>query len=211
MKSPLPYIYDFLTFVFDHNESRTYIRSVILFGSVATGEYDEKSDVDLFIDVPEDAAAKVERIVRESEKRFYQIAERKWAVMGVQLPIRCIVGSLDSYVWKEVKSDIISTGLSLYGKYRGVKEGLDHCSLFSYDLSKISNKKKVSFIRSLFGYSQKRGSREYRTEGYLKDLGGSKLGRNALLIPVEKSRALQKFFSSYAITPEIREVWVARG
>ncbi len=209
MKSPFPYVYDFLTFVFDDKESRKYIKNVILFGSVATGEYDEESDIDLFVDViSENRISDVEKIIRESEKRFYVMVEKKWAVMGMKMPIKCIVGCLDSYTWKEIKSDIISTGISLYGKYTGTKEGLRHFSLFSYGLSKLDNRKKVLFIRRLFGYSQKRKSKEYTTEGYLKEIGGVKLGKNFLLIPVEKSRDMQKFFASFKLTPEIREAWV---
>ena len=74
----------------------------------------------------------------------------------------------------------------------------------------MDNKKKVLLIRKLFGYSQKRNSKEYSTEGYLKELGGIKIGRNSLLIPVEKSRNLQKFFVSFKVTPEIREVWMRK-
>ncbi len=209
MKNLFPYIYDFLTFVFDSSEARKYIKNVILFGSVATGEHDEKSDIDLFVDVnSESNIKKVEKILRDSEKRFYAVVEKKWAVIGIEIPIKPIVGCLGSYTWKELKADIISTGISLYGKYAGIKEGLQHFALFSYDLSKLSNKNKVLFIRKLFGYSQKRNSKKYTTEGYLREAGGVKIGKNSIFIPVEKSRDMQKFFISFKITPEIREVWM---
>ena len=209
MRDPFPYIYDFMTFVFDNPESRKHIKSVILFGSVATGEHDEKSDIDLFVDViSESQISAVEKTMKESEKRFYPSVEKKWAVIGMEMPIRYIVGCLDSYTWKGIKSDIISAGITLYGKYEGVKEGLRHYSMFSYDISKLDNKKKVLILRKLFGYSQRRNSKTYRTEGYLKEIGGMRIGRNCLLVMPEKSRNLQKFFTSFRITPEIREVWV---
>lgn len=212
MKDPLPYLYDFLTFVFDDKESRKYIKNIILFGSVATGEYDEKSDIDLFVDVTSEAViSKIEKIMRDSEKRFYAVVKKKWALMGIEMPIKFIIGSIDSYMWKEIKSDIISTGISLYGKYAGIKTGLKHFALFSYSLSKLNNKNKVLFIRKLFGYSQRKKSKQYIAHGYMNQIGGIKIGKNSLLIPIEKSRDAQKFFTSFRLTPEIREIWINEG
>jgi len=209
MKNLLPYIYDFLGFVFDSGESKKYIKNIILFGSVATGEYDKQSDIDLFVEVNSDAVSgKVEEIMKEADKRFSTIVEKKWALLGIEMPIRYIVGNLKTYKWKELKSEIISTGVSLYGKYVDVKEGLRHFSLFSYDLSKLNNRKKALFIRKFSGYSQKRKGKTYNTPGYLNEIGGFKTGKNAVLVPIEKSGETHKFFISFGITPEIREVWV---
>lgn len=209
MKNLLPYIYDFLGIVFDNQESKKYIKNIILFGSVATGEYDKKSDIDLFVEVnSETVSDKVEEIMKEAEKRFSLIAEKKWAIIGIEMPIRYIVGSLRTYRWKELKSEIISTGIGLYGKYVDIKEGLRHFSLFSYDPSKLNSRKKALFIRKFSGYSQKRNGKTYSTPGYLNEVGSFKTGKNAILVPIEKSGEVHKFFISFGITPEIREVWV---
>ncbi len=209
MKNLLPYIYDFLEMVFDSHESRRYIRNAILFGSVATGEYDKESDIDLFIDVTsEDAIDRVEKIMKEAEKRFYSVAEKKWSLLGIEVPIKYIVGCLETYRWKEIKSEIISSGLNLYGKYVGIKDDLRHFSLFSFDLSELDNRKKVMFHRKLFGYSQKRKGKKYSTTGFMKDLGGIRLGRGAILCPIEKSHDMQRFFISFKVRTEIREAWI---
>jgi hypothetical protein len=42
----------------------------------------------------------------------------------------------------------------------------------------------------------------------VKEIGGKKIGRNSILIPVEKSRDAQKFFTLFKVTPEIMEVWL---
>lgn len=209
MKNLIPYIYDFLGFVFDDEESKKCIKNIILFGSVATGEYDKQSDIDLFIEPTSDAVSgKVEQIAKEADNRFSTLVEKKWSLIGVELPIRYIIGNLGSYRWKELKSEIISTGITLYGKYVGVKDGLKHFSIFSYDLSKLSNKKKALFIRQFSGYSQKRKGKKYSSAGYLNEIGGVKIGRGAVLVPIEKSGEAHKFFTSFGITPEIREIWV---
>ncbi|MBI2675802.1 MAG: nucleotidyltransferase domain-containing protein [Candidatus Aenigmarchaeota archaeon] len=209
MKDPLPYVYNFLEIVFSNTEARRYIKNAILFGSVATGEYDKESDIDVFIDVSsEEVITKAESIIKDAEKRFYAIVEKKWSLMGMEMPIKCIVGSLGTYRWQAIRNEIISTGISLYGKYSGIKEGLRHFSLFSYDMSELSGRDKSLFVRRLFGYSQKRKGKEYRTAGYLQEAGGLKIGKNAILCPIEKSRELQKLFVSFRLTPEIREIWV---
>lgn len=209
MKNCFPYIYDFLEIAFDSPEIKKSIRSIILFGSVATGDYDKESDIDIFVDVAsEDAVGMVEAAFKEAEKRFYAVVEKRWSLLGMEMPIKYIVGLLDSYMWEEIKSEVISTGITLYGKYAGVKGGLKHFSLFSYDMSKLDNRKKASFIRNFFGYAQKRGKKVYKKTGYLQEIGGSKLGKNCVLIPIEKSRDVQKFFTSVKLTPEIREIWI---
>ncbi len=209
MKNLFPYTYDFLSFVFDSLEARKYIKAVILFGSVATGEHDKESDIDLFIDVAsEELVEPVERLLKEAEKEFYHVVEKKWRLMGIETPIKSIVGSLETYRWKELKSEIISTGITLYGKYQGIKKGLKHFTIFSYGLSGLNQNKRVSFIRKCFGYSQKQNKKEYLHSGYLKEIGGARLGKNSILVPIDKTKDFHRFLLSFKITPEIREVWV---
>ena len=203
----IPYVYDFISLLFDSPDAKKYIKNIILFGSGATGEADKQSDIDLFINVSESAAGKIELIAKDAEKRFYLSVEKKWSSLGINLPIKYIIADLDTYRWKEIKSEIISTGIVLYGKYEGIKEGLSHYALFNYSINKLEQKKKMKFIRTFWGYRLKKGEKIYEKKGLIAEIGGIRLD-SSILIPVEKSREIQKAMIGFKVTPEIREVWI---
>ena len=203
----IPYVYDFISLLFDSPDAKKYIKNIILFGSGATGEADKQSDIDLFINTAESAAGKIELIAKDAEKRFYLSVEKKWSSLGINLPIKYIIADLDTYRWKEIKSEIISTGIVLYGKYEGIKEGLSHYALFNYSINKLEQKKKMKFIRTFWGYRLKKGKKIYEKKGLIAEIGGIRLD-SSILIPVEKSREIQKAMIGFKVTPEIREVWI---
>ena len=96
----------------------------------------------------------------------------------------------------------------LYGKFEAWQDGLEHFALFSYSLSKTPQKRKMRLLRSLFGYSTRMGRKVYRQSGLIGKIGGTKLGSNSILVPVGKSKDVQKAFIAHGVTPEIREVWI---
>ena len=203
----IPYVYDFVSLLFDSPDAKKYIKNIILFGSAATGEADKQSDIDLFINTTESTAEKIELIAKDAEKRFYLSVEKKWSFLGINLPIKYIIADLDTYRWKEIKSEIISTGIVLYGKYEGIKEGLNHYALFNYSINKLEQKKKMKFIRTFFGYRLRKRSKIYERKGLIAGIGGIRLD-SSILVPVEKSREVQKAMIGFKVTPEIREVWI---
>ncbi|MCD6591195.1 MAG: nucleotidyltransferase domain-containing protein [Candidatus Aenigmarchaeota archaeon] len=202
-----PYIFDYLSILFEDEEIKKSVRRIILFGSVARGDFDRKSDVDIFVDVPETSRGKIEKLVRKAEKRFYSISSRKWELMGVEFPISSIIGDLNAPRWKELKNDIIASGITLYGKYEELPKGLEHYVLFNYSLSPLTQNRKMKLLRRLFGYAIRKGKTVYRQMGVLEKIGGKKLSSNTILIPAEKAREIQKFFTSFGVTPEMKEVW----
>lgn len=205
----LPYIYDYISILFEDENMRKSVRRIILFGSVARGEFDEESDIDIFIEIPSGVKTKrFENLVKNSEKRFYSMSGKKWELMGMELPISSLVGNLEDPGWRELKTEIISTGITLYGKFESLPKNLKHYALFSYNMSDIPQNRKMKFLRALFGYATKKEKTEYKQSGILEEIGGKKLGPNTILIPIEKSRNVQKIFNSFGITPEIREVWI---
>src|SRR3989338_2103066 len=82
---------------------------VILFGSVATGEADTESDVDVFVE------ADNERNIYSMKRLFERTHGEKWRLKGISNPLSVRVGSLDK--WPEIKRSIQSYGIMLYGKY----------------------------------------------------------------------------------------------
>jgi len=203
-----PYLFDYISILFESKEAKNQIRGIILFGSAAAGEHDKDSDIDLFIDVPKGRAKTAEKTVREAEKRFHAASAGGWSLRGITLPIKTIVGDLNDSRWKDLKSEMLGTGITLYRKFEELPEKLRHLSLFTYSLNSLAQKEKMRLLRKLFGYKSSKEGKEYIQEGVVAGIGGKKLSSNSLLIPVEKSREIQKLFTSFSVTPEIREVWL---
>lgn len=204
MSELLSYTYDFISLLFEYEEARKNIRKIILFGSVASGNYDEKSDIDLFIDT---RSEEVEQKVEEAKKRFGSRIDEKWSLKGIKNPVSCIVGDLDDDHWSDLREDIISNGITIYGKYKELPEKMDHYALFTYSLSDLSQKRKMKLVRDFFGYKTEKKGKTYRKEGLIDKKEGEKIAQNALVVPVEESKAIKEKFSEFGVTPKIREVW----
>ena len=60
------------------------INNIILFGSVARGDFDKKSDIDIFVDVA-NPGKKDEDCVRKLTDNFYNTkCFEKWKLLGMQ-------------------------------------------------------------------------------------------------------------------------------
>jgi len=202
----LAYIYDFLSMVFE-NETSKKISDIILFGSVAKKSSDKKSDIDLFFNV-KDENKEVEKELRTILKSFEIKAEKTWELKKIKLPINFIVGSLEDETWKNIRDEISSSGILLYGEYRQMPDNLTHNYLFYYSLSNLDRKEKMKFIRKMFGYSLKRGKKEYEQGGFLKEINGLKLGSNVILSPPHEVLKIKKIFSEFKIKYKIIESWI---
>ena len=85
------------------------IDRILLFGSVARGDFDDESDIDLFIDADLNPK-EVQPILG-----LYELSEenKKYKLEGIKNKISLKIGKLDE--WK-LKRSIISNGILLYGK-----------------------------------------------------------------------------------------------
>jgi len=209
MNKILSYIYDFLSMVFEDELMRDKINNVILFGSVAKGVYDKKSDIDLFFDVKDkNDKITVEKNLRDILKPFEIKAEKTWSLRGINLPINFIVDSLESNTWRNLKDEIISSGIILYGPYKEMPENLEHYFLFYYSLNNLDRKDKMKFIRKFFGYSLKKKDKEYKQRGLLEGMNGTKLSSSAILIPYRDVLNVKSIFNKFKVRYKIREVWM---
>ncbi|MFH0836666.1 MAG: nucleotidyltransferase domain-containing protein [Candidatus Aenigmatarchaeota archaeon] len=201
----IAYVYDFLHFLLDSSKQQDSIDSIILFGSVARGDFDKQSDVDIFVNTKDDALKKK---VDHALNQFEKASEHSWDLRGIELPIKCIVGDLDSKAWSLIKREIISSGIVLYGSYHDVPKKMNHYALIMLDLSKLSPKKKVKVIRELYGYEIKQPKKLYKIQGIVETFGGVKLNPNTIIIPMKKYRVFYDFLSKNRLLFRIREVWM---
>lgn len=202
----LSYVYDFLSSLLDHEETLQSVRRIILFGSAVRGDFHAHSDIDLFIDTI--SAHKIEKIVETEQALFEKRIEKTWVLRGIALPLKVQIGDLQHPRWEALEEQIAQYGKIVYGPYEQAPKGLQHYTLMTYDLSALSQNKKMGFIRTAYGYKGKKGKVEYKKKGLLEEVGGQRVGTNSLLVPRDKVREIRSLFNKYKLTPRIKDVWL---
>lgn len=204
----LNYIYDFLSILFDKLKDKEAIKAIILFGSVARGAQRKDSDIDLFIDVKKSDIEKIRPIVQESLNEFELKAARSWHLKGIDNPLVPLVGALADARWSELHKEIASTGIVLYGVYQAERIGGKHAVLITYELKRCKQKQKMKILRTLYGYTNKKGKKKYVKEGLAASLRGEKI-QNAILIGIASYKSLIMELRECKIPYTTREIWLA--
>lgn len=200
----LSYTYDFISLLLGEIKIKDVLSKIILFGSVARGDFDEDSDVDLFVEIKELGKEKdVEDLVKAKINSFELLAERTWNLRGVNLPIKVIVGRENDETWENLKDEIKHYGIVLYGEYR---ENKDNYALISYELSELKQKEKMSFLRRLYGYEAKKNKKVYSKSGLVSSIGAVKTAANQVMVKIEKLREVLKVIKEFKISYKIRKI-----
>lgn len=175
------------------------VRQVILFGSVATGTAEQDSDVDIFIDADMKVAeiGQAKRIIRKSIHDFSATKDAlRFKLEGIDNPLSVRVGKLDE--WQDLKGSIESSGIVLYGAY--VPAGKPGKYLIIY-WDRIETPDRGALLNKLYGY--KIGK---RYPGLLKKIGGRRIGKSAILIPVQHKDEIMRILEKYKVDYKIAEV-----
>lgn len=195
----ISYAINFISFLI---RKKSNINKIILFGSVARNEFDDESDIDLFID------SDLNKKEIGSILELYEISEdaKKYRLEGIKNKISLKIGKVDE--WKSIKRSIISNGILLYGKYEEMPKGIKNYMLFKILIGKIERKDKIKIWRKLYGYKQKVGKKIYYSKGLIEENEGKKLTSALFLIPIEKSQEIINFLKKNKINYEIKEVFM---
>ncbi len=192
----IAYALDFASYLISKIKN---VNKIILYGSVSRGDYDEDSDIDLFIDANKKYGKKINKIVEDycRTKKF-----KEWELKGIDNQISAIVGTLDSKEWKNLKRSMLNTGIILYGKFKEETEKVNHYTLITFEGIK-PDKKRVAVFRKLFGF--KTGKKLH--PGTVKNMGGLKIGKSSILIPIEHANKLEKYFREKKIPIKLYDLW----
>ena len=192
----IAYALDFASYLMSKVED---IDRIILYGSIARDDFDEKSDIDLLIDTRKKIDKKLFKIVNSyyKTKKF-----NEWKLKGIENTISCSVGRLDSKDWKNLKRSIVNTGIILYGKYKSSAEKINQYTLFSFENIK-PDKKRISIFRKLFGF--KIGKKRY--PGIVEKIRALKVGKGSLLVPIEYTNELKKYFQKKKVAVKLYDLW----
>lgn len=195
------YAIDFASFLLEKLKDAEKMKSVILFGSVARGDNEKNSDIDLFIECNEKLGNKI----NDLKEKFYESIKVKkyWELLDVKNEINLHIGKLEG--WGDLKRSIIANGIILYGKYLEKIEG-KQSYLFIVSPGKNRNKN-MSIWRELYGYKQKVGKKSYIKEGLVKEYGGKKLALGVFIIPVEHAQKINLFLRKKKFKFQIIPFW----
>ena len=195
----IAYASNFASFILDSNIFQK-INQIILFGSIARGDYDEESDIDIFLDTKHN-------IKNESEKllSLFQNSEtqKKWELKGIKNEISLKVGNLKKW---DLNRDIISDGIILYGKLKQTPERIEYYLLISPSFRKFNKSKKVKIWRKLYGYKQKVGNKSYKSEGIVEKLNGKRI-ENGIVIKMKDKKEIIDFLNKEKINYTLSEIW----
>lgn len=196
----LAYAMHFASFVIENGIEP---KAIILFGSVAAQEYDKESDVDIFVYADETHESRIMGSLRIFNKTFGE----QWKLKGVETPLSVVVGNLDAEKWAGLRREIRSQGILVYGAYNAAAEGMGKYLLYRMRFSGISRAKKVGLWRALYGYAQKVGRKKYVKKGLAAELGGKRIEKGAVIIPMNKSKAFNEFLKKSGIGYMVNEFW----
>ncbi|MBU0929528.1 MAG: nucleotidyltransferase domain-containing protein, partial [Nanoarchaeota archaeon] len=175
--------YSFISYILEKIEFDR-MNKIILFGSVARGDADEESDIDIFIDT-NDKNLKGE--ITDLTNSFYNstIYKDYWLLLGVKNEVKCIVSKLDEW---QLNRSIISEGITLFDKTVSKING-KFFAMFKISI-KGEAKRKLKLWRMLYGYNQKVGKKIYSSEGLIKKYNGKKISQGVFIIPLSKSQTI---------------------
>jgi predicted nucleotidyltransferase len=190
------YASSFVSFVLKSGElDKSHLEDIILFGSVARGDFGSKSDIDLFVNTENE---KIENILNKLLAKFYKSrVSRDYSLRGGSNKIRLSVGTLDK--WR-LKRSIISDGIVLYGGYKEVPKNLEHFCFFTFEpIKNVTKRNRI--IRKLFG------RKEAKTSGLLEKLNMKQISERSFLVPSRNSSVIMELFKKEKVDYRIFEIW----
>ncbi len=194
------YALSFTSFLLD-SKIGNKISKVILFGSVARNDFSDNSDIDLFVDTDKNLETEINKLLN-----LYHLsqAHKSWKLKGIKNDISVKVGHLKEW---SLHREVLSSGITLYGKYNEFPEKTKYLALIRVDIGKASSAKQMRLWRQLYGYKQKVGKKVYSTKGLLEESSGQKLGKAVFLIPMENRFNILAFLKKNKISYTINELW----
>lgn len=191
--------------------------SVVLFGSVARGEADMRSDIDLLFvfDVkhdPEKGAEnkKIRKIISEVETKLLpKMSERE--EFRIQLTLARADRPINSELYKKISREgKLVYGVPLIIKTKELK--LQPWVMFSYSLKKLKQDEKNRVNRALSGKKTERiyKGKKYisEQEGLIREYEAIKIGYCALLVPERNIRNFKELFSRFNIDYKEYKIWM---
>ncbi len=167
------------------------VESAVLYGSCARGTAREDSDIDVLLLVPGGRLRPLREAIHDLE-----------SAQDVNVsPLLLRPGDLDR-LDRQFLDSVLREGVPLKGPPPPVTLrdlGLRPIRVVSFDVSHLPPSEKMRLYRLLDGYAtvKRRGRKRYerRVDGFLKEVGGWRVGRGAVVVPESAMPQLEDLLS----------------
>lgn len=188
------------------------IDSIILFGSFATGNYTEESDIDLCV------------LFKKGTNKDYEDAIFEHLLLierELDRSIQCVfIFPEEINNWDRIfLENILAEGELLYGNSRyktiflKVLE-LEPYQIITLNLKNLDHSTKMKLKRALYGYKTNKKYFNkiyaYQKSGIVRELYGIKLGKGSFMITENKLTRIKEIFNSFDIKFISFRVWMQR-
>lgn len=167
------------------------VQSAVLYGSCARGTAREESDIDVLILVPDDAVDRLREAIHEIESTHD---------VNVS-PLFLSPDEIDR-LDRQFLDSVLREGIPLAGRSPSISLQdlqLHPIRIVSFDVSHLDPPEKMRLYRLLDGYAtvRRRGRKRYerKVDGLLKEVGGWRIGRGAVVVPEAALPRLEEILS----------------
>ncbi len=205
MSELIGYAYDFVSYLTSKSFwDKANIRQIILYGSVARGDAEKSSDIDMFVDTSEPKEA-LEKQIHNAEDLFYKSDRiKKWKLKGISNELSIIIGDLSGKAWDDLRDTISIYGITMWARFQAAPSGERQRSIiFSWSGEGATKQSQVNLCRRLYGYTVV--GKHY--QGALDKLGGKKLANGAVLVSAEYSNKIRKILRDLKMKYKAKEVF----
>lgn len=168
--------------------------SIVLFGSFSRGDYDEGSDIDLLV------------VFKDKKHLDRGLSEIYKTTAKTDLFFQVIGLTLDELKNSPLLETALREGKIYYAK-PDVKKLLtpthEPYALVTYTTANLNAKERVVYTQKLEG----RREGKYRYDGLIHKIGGYKVGRGVVMVPLDSLKTLTEHLEKKEIKYVIRYVW----
>lgn len=186
------------------------VKAVSLFGSVAKGEADKRSDIDILV-IFDTAGNKF-----RDEDRLFTLSQELGKKYDKTVQVVFSNKNFDKLERKFIET-ILKEGIVLYGKLPSVKTNklsLEPYSILNFDLDHLDKNNRNKLTRILTGYETKKKykSKIYKSssQGLIKEYECRKLGPSSIIVPFKNVNIFEKLFKSFNIKYNRVDIWIPR-
>lgn len=193
----------FLQKVHERTRGIKGLELLVLYGSLVRGELTARSDIDFF------ALFHDERSLKQREKKLSSILDEACEEEYGRVA-SLYATSHEAEVDRSFLYNVFREGVAVSPLIETMVWDLFSLKpyvIFAYSLKNKPRPQKVKIDRILYGYRQRKGGKVYSYNGLVKGLGCIRFGNN-LLVPLEKSEELKKFFDANDIRFKQRAIFL---
>jgi len=167
---------------------------IVLIGSFSRGDHDEGSDIDLLV------------VFKDKKNLHKGLSEIYKTTAKTDLFFQVIGLTLNELKNSPLLETALREGKIIHAK-QNIKKLLTPThrphALVTYTTANLNAKERVTFTQKLEG----RRKGKYKYEGLIHKIGGYKVGRGVVMIPLENLKTLTEHFENKEINYVIRHIW----